>query len=114
MTLEQIIQDVPAYGTLVLAIVIAVKANRIHAATDIIQAKTEELVIHTNSLTDKLMEKTDVLARAEGVKEGQAMAPTLNATNLSDAMAKAVLAAAEFAAEKVLAAAALAREAKKE
>jgi hypothetical protein len=54
--------------TFALALFIAYQANKIHE-------KTDELVIHTNSLTDKLMEKTDVLARAEGVKEGIALQP---------------------------------------
>jgi hypothetical protein len=59
--------------TLLFAIFIAWQTNRIHT-------KTDELVIHTNSLTDKLMEKTDTVARAEGVKEGIAQGVTSDST----------------------------------
>ena len=51
--------------TFAFAVFIAWQASRIHN-------KTDELVVHTNSLTDKLMEKTDTAARAEGMREGVA------------------------------------------
>jgi hypothetical protein len=107
-TLAQLISSATGLATFLLALFIAFTANRIHL-------KTDELVVHTNSLTDKLMEKTDVIARAEGVREGQSMTPDPAIANaLATVMADAVLAAAELAANKVMAAAQLAREVKKE
>jgi hypothetical protein len=93
--------------TLLLAIFIAWQANRIHS-------KTDELVVHTNSLTDKLMAKTDSVARAEGIREGQSnpLEPRVTQQALADLMAQAVVAAATLAADKVLAEAKIARELK--
>ncbi len=93
-------------------------AAKVAAATvriEDIHTKTEELVIHTNSLTTKLMEKTDLAGIAAGIKQEQdriaaAVLDDRAAVAVADTMAKALIAAAEIAADKILAVAKLAKE----
>ncbi len=68
--------------------------------------KLNELVEHTNSLTDKLVEKTDIAGIATGVAQEKARQQGTD----SDATAIAILAAAQVGADKVLAAAKLAAD----
>jgi hypothetical protein len=69
--------------------------------------KMEKLIENTNGLTEKLVTQTALASRAEGVEAERGRAD-------ADAKEKAVviLAAAELAADKVLAAAKLAKDAK--
>ncbi len=67
--------------------------------------KLNELVEHTNGLTQKLMEKTDIAGIAAGVQQEKD-----RKSDASDQTAIAILAAAQVGADKVLAAAKLAAD----
>ncbi len=67
-----------------------------------VPVKLNELVEHTNGLTDKLIEQKAISSHAEGVQSEK--------NRTLDANAAIILAAAQIAADKILAAAKLAKE----
>jgi hypothetical protein len=91
-----LIAAVPSTCTFVLTAAVVWKAW--HVPTQL-----GELVIHTNSLTDKLMDQTALAAHAKGMQAEKDVASAA-----IDTQAAVILAAAQLAAEKILAAAKLA------
>ena len=87
-----IIGAIPASLTLVLSMAVVFHAWHV-------PSKLNELVEHTNSLTDKLVEKTDIAGIATGIAQEKARQQGTDA----DATAIAILAAAQIGSDKVLA-----------
>jgi hypothetical protein len=112
--ITQIITSLTGVGTFGLLVWAAVRVGTVATKVDDLHEQTAQLVIHTNSLTDKLMEKTDSVAREEGKKEGMAEQIAIHAADLSsvaaDAAAKVLAVAAAQAAETLKTATALALE----
>lgn len=71
--------------------------------------RLEELVDHTNGLTEKLMGQTAIASRAEGIQSEKSRAESIVAADVSTQNAVVILAAAQLAADKILAAAKLAK-----
>ena len=99
LSVTQIVQTATGVGTLVFMVFTAWRVGRVAVKLDDTHKLTAELVIHTNSLTDKLMEKTDAAAEARGVEKGVAQQIALAV----DSSSSALVAATADAAAKVLA-----------
>ncbi len=98
------VQALTGIGTLAFMIFTAWRVGKVATKLDATHELTSELVIHTNSLTDKLMQKTDVLAEARGVEIGIAQqrssAPVTDITTAAaEAAAKVLAVAAQQAAD---------------
>ena len=109
-----IVTSLTGVGTLVFMVTSFFILRRAAVRVDEMHVKQDELIEHTNGMASALLAKTDIAARAEGVKEGVAqqlaVAVDANAALLvstaSETAAK-VLEAAAVRAAAVLAAAAL-------
>jgi hypothetical protein len=97
-----IIASVPSTLTFILTTVVVYHAWHV-------PHRIEELVEQTNGLTEKLLGETASAATARGVQQEK---DRLLERGSVDANAAALLAAAQIAADKILAAAKLAKEAK--
>ncbi len=93
-----IIAAIPSTLTFILTVAVIFHAWHI-------PHRLEELVEHTNGLTEKLIGQTAIASRAEGVQAEKSRVVTSADTN-----AAVILAAAQLAADKILAAAKLAKE----
>ena len=98
----EVVSAMTGLGTLAFMIFTWIMLGKAAVKVDEIHGLTADLVVHTNSLTDKLMEKTDIAARAQGVKEGVAQqiahATTATAKDTAEAAALILRVAAENAA----------------
>ncbi len=93
-----IIAAIPSTLSLLLTLIIVLHAWHV-------PHKLEELVEHTNGLTEKLLGQTALASHAEGMR-----AEKTRVGISEDSHAAVILAAAQLAADKILAAAKLAKE----
>ena len=101
-SITEIVTALTGVGSLGFLVFTWIMLRRAAIKVDEMHQQTADLVVHTNSLTTLLVEKTDIAARAEGVKEGIA---SVTAATI-DTQAAALAREAASAAARILAVAA--------